>query len=147
MSEKTKVIAKTVIHRTVKPGQRADKKAGTSAVKPEVQVIQPGTVFMTKDQAEYDYLLEAGAIRAPERGEKVEVDIENVTADEQAENAKKALRGGGSRKPKTIADMTGSELDEHLETSGHEAPVGWSTMKVDDKRAWLVSADAGENLV
>lgn len=81
MAEKTKVIAKTVIHRTLEPGKPGDKSKGISPTKPKIQVIQPGTVFQTRDKAEYDELMGAGAIRLPEKGEKVAVDIENVVPD------------------------------------------------------------------
>lgn len=87
---KTKVIAKTVIHRTLEVGKPGDKSKGIRPTPPKVQIIQPKTVFMTRDKAEYDALLEAGAIREPEKGEKVAVDIENVnTSDDTGSGAKK----------------------------------------------------------
>lgn len=62
MADKTTVIAKTVIHRTVKPGQPGDKAKGVKPIRPEIQVIRPGARFVTKDKAEFDELLKAGAI-------------------------------------------------------------------------------------
>ena len=62
MADKQKVIAVTVIHRTLEPGKPADKANGVSATRPKMQVIQPKTVFMTRDKDEFDELMEAGAI-------------------------------------------------------------------------------------
>lgn len=91
MAEQTKVIANTVIHRTVKPGERGNRKQGLPNIPPKIQVIKAGTIFQTRDKAEYDDLKAMGAIRDPEKGEKVEVAVENIVAEEPK------TRGGGGR--------------------------------------------------
>lgn len=155
MASKKKVIAVTEIHRTIKPGQRGDKSKGISPVKPTVQIIAPKTVFMASTEAdrddgtsEFDRLLAAKAIREPEKDEKVQVDIENVIP-EDANSKKTGTKKATNKKSedKTISDMTGAELDAYLEASDHEAPEGWSGMKVDEKKAWLTSAESGSDLV
>lgn len=93
MAEQNKVIANTMIHRTVAPGERGDKQKGIRPKPPKIQVIRPGTIFQTRDKAEYDDLKTMGAIRDPEKGEKVEVDVENVVPNE--EGPKKRASGGG----------------------------------------------------
>lgn len=89
MADKTKVIAVTVIHRTVKPGVRGDASKGIAPIKPEVQIVKPGTIFLV-DATEYAELSKAGAIRLPEKDEKVAVGIENVAVPEEAPAEKKA---------------------------------------------------------
>lgn len=156
-----KVIATTVIHRTLEPGTAA--KDGSPAKRPKIQVIQPGTVFMAStddrkgyDKSEYDELKSLGAIRDPGKDEKVEVSVENVvttsagtkkTTTKQTSQTGSGENGGSGSGDKTVADMTGDELDAYLEASEHTAPEGWSSMKVAEKKAWLTNADAGGNLV
>ena len=55
-----RVRAKTTINRALEPGKA--KTDTTPAVPPKVQELKVGTVFVPKDQAEYDSLLAAGAI-------------------------------------------------------------------------------------
>ena len=99
MADKQKVIAVTVIHRTLEPGKPADKAKGVSATRPKMQVIQPKTVFMTRDKDEFDELMEAGAIRLPEKGEKIEVDIENaVVGDGDDTTTKKTTKATSTGK-------------------------------------------------
>ena len=119
MADKQKVIAVTVIHRTLEPGKPADKAKGVSATRPKMQVIQPKTVFMTRDKDEFDELLEAGAIRLPEKGEKIEVDIENAVVGEGDDTTKttKATSTGKSGKA-----TKGTESD--TTTSGSQAGEG-----------------------
>ncbi len=156
MAEGKKVIAITEIHRTIVPGEPGDKVKGIRPKPPKVQIIAPKTVFMastTKDDdgvSEFDSLLAAGAIREPQSDEKVEVDIKNVVPGDDANARKTATKKAVNKKadagsgPKAVADMNGSELDTYLESSSHDAPAGWSAMKVDDKKAWLASADAND---
>lgn len=66
MADLKAVIATTVIHRAVKPGQRGDPSKGIPPKKPEVQIIRPGARFIPKDQAEYAELMKAKAIKLPE---------------------------------------------------------------------------------
>ena len=105
--EKRKVIAVTVIHRCTKPGVRGDKAKGIASVKPETQVIKPGTLF-TVDQDEFKELFAAGAIRVPDPDEKVYVPVSVAeVADEDEKPAKpaKAAAGGKPAKPaKPAAD-------------------------------------------
>ena len=84
-----KVIAVTVVHRTLAAGVPGDKSKGISAKPPKVQVIQPKTVFLVSNSdregfelSEYEELKALGAIRDPDKDEKVEVSVENVVADE-----------------------------------------------------------------
>jgi hypothetical protein len=83
-----KVIAVTTIHRTLEPGTAADKTKGIAAKPPKIQVIQAGTIFLAStedrkgyDQSEYDELKGLGAIRDPEKDEKVAVSVENIVAE------------------------------------------------------------------
>lgn len=95
MAEGKKVIAVTEIHRTLAPGEAGDKSKGIRPKPPKVQIIAPKTVFMAStvkdrddDTSEFDRLLKSGAIREPEKDEKVAVNIENIVPDDDA-NAKK----------------------------------------------------------
>jgi hypothetical protein len=70
MSKETKVIALHVIQRTIKPGEYGDRGRGIPGTKPEIQTIEPGSVFMASNElkrgereSEYDSLLKSGAIR------------------------------------------------------------------------------------
>lgn len=71
MSKKeTKVIALNVIQRTIKPGEFGDRAKGIPGIKPVIQTIDPGAVFMASNEvkpgqvrSEYDELLRSGAIR------------------------------------------------------------------------------------
>lgn len=62
-SNKFKVVALAVIERTIKAGQHGDKLKGIPPVKPEVQTIEPGTVFLCKDDKEYNRLKDLGSVR------------------------------------------------------------------------------------
>ena len=129
MADKQKVIAVTVIHRTLEPGKPADKANGVSATRPKIQVIKPKTVFMTRDQDEFDDLMEAGAIRLPEKGEKVAVDIENVVAEDDATTTKtssKATSSGKSGKATkgTESGTTKTSANAGTTTSGSQAGEG-----------------------
>jgi len=97
MAEQTKVIANTVIHRTVKPGVKGNRKDGVAPVKPTIQVIKAGTIFQTRSKEEYDDLLAMGAIRLPEKGEKVEVAVENIVAEEPGSGGRTSVKATGSR--------------------------------------------------
>ncbi len=55
-----KVVALHTINRTIKPGVAATKD--TKAIKPEVQEIAPGTIFVPKDETEFGELMAAKAI-------------------------------------------------------------------------------------
>ena len=83
-----KVIAVTTVHRTLEAGEPGDKSKGIKPKAPKIQVIQAGTIFMAStaerkgyDQSEYDELKALGAIRDPEKDEKVAVSVENIVAD------------------------------------------------------------------
>ena len=130
MADKQKVIAVTVIHRTLEPGKPADKAKGVSATRPKMQVIQPKTVFMTRDKDEFDELMEAGAIRLPEKGEKIEVDIENAVVgdgdDTTTKKTTKATSTGKSGKATkgTESDTTKTSANAGTTTSGSQAGEG-----------------------
>lgn len=85
---KTKVIATTYIHRTIELGKRGDPAKNVPPTQPKVQIIKAGTIFQTRDKAEFDELMAAGAIRLPEKGETVKVPIENAVADDDDKPAK-----------------------------------------------------------
>lgn len=114
MAEGKKVIAVTEIHRTIAPGEAGDKSKGIRPKPPKVQIIAPKTVFMastTKDRdddtSEFDRLLAVGAIREPEKDEKVAVNIENIVPDDDANakktNTKKAVNAKSSETTGTKA--------------------------------------------
>ena len=132
MADKQKVIAVTVIHRTLEPGKPADKAKGVSATRPKMQVIQPKTVFMTRDKDEFDELMEAGAIRLPEKGEKIEVDIENAVVgdgdgdDTTTKKTTKATSTGKSGKATkgTESGTTKTSANAGTTTSGSQAGEG-----------------------
>ena len=130
MADKQKVIAVTVIHRTLEPGKPADKANGVSATRPKMQVIQPKTVFMTRDKDEFDELMEAGAIRLPEKGEKIEVDIENAVVgdgdDTTTKKTTKATSTGKSGKAAkgTESGTTKTSANAGTTTSGSQAGEG-----------------------
>ena len=130
MADKQKVIAVTVIHRTLEPGKPADKAKGVSATRPKMQVIQPKTVFMTRDKDEFDELMEAGAIRLPEKGEKTEVDIENAVVgdgdDTTTKKTTKATSTGKSGKATkgTESGTTKTSANAGTTTSGSQAGEG-----------------------
>ena len=119
MADKQKVIAVTVIHRTLEPGKPADKANGVSATRPKMQVIQPKTVFMTRDKDEFDELMEAGAIRLPEKGEKIEVDIENAVVGD-GDDTKKTTKATSTGKSGKATKGTESDTT----TSGSQAGEG-----------------------
>ena len=114
MADSKKVIAITEIHRTIEPGVAGDKAKGIRPKPPKVQIIAPKTVFMASTKAdqddgssEFDRLLKSGAIREPEKDEKVAVDIKNIvpegdakssqtTGTKKAADAKSSQTTGGS---------------------------------------------------
>lgn len=126
MADKQKVIAVTVIHRTLEPGKPADKAEGIRPTKPKIQVIQPKTVFMTRDKDEFDELMEAGAIRLPEKGEKIEVDIENAVVGDGDDTTTKATSTGKSGKATkgTESGTTKTSANAGTTTSGSQAGEG-----------------------
>lgn len=83
-----KVIAMTVIQLTEKPGQGGDKNKGLSPTKPKVREIMPGTVLELENPLLQE-LLDAKAVRKPEPGEKVQVDVDSVPS-QQADAQKTA---------------------------------------------------------
>jgi hypothetical protein len=122
MADSRRVIAVTVIQRATKPGVRGDKSKGIAPIRPEMQTIKPGTIFNAStvvkqgmSRSEYDELLAAGAIREPEKGEKVSVPIESLEAEDTGKKAAVASTGSGKGKGKgkasTKADNGGSGGD------------------------------------
>lgn len=118
-----KVIAVTVIHRTLEPGKPGDTSKGIKAVPPKIQVVQPKTVFMvsTDDrkgyaQSEYDELKGMGAIRDPGKDEKVQVDVENMVADGETRTTTKktttTASGSGSTGSGSTAGKAGTKSGE-----------------------------------
>lgn len=93
-----KVIAVTVIHRTIKAGVRGDKDKGIKPIKPEVQVIKPGTIFLV-DAKEYAELAATGAIRRPQKDEKVLVGIDELQAEADEVPVEKPAAKAAARKP------------------------------------------------
>lgn len=112
-----KVIAVTVIHRTLAPGEPGDKSKGIAAKAPKVQVIQPKTVFLASndaregfDQSEYAELKASGAIRDPDSDEKVEVSVENLVVDEAGSKTTKTKTASTKAPAKTV---TGTKAGEN----------------------------------
>ena len=119
MADSKKVIAITEIHRTIEPGVAGDKSKGIRPKPPKVQIIAPKTVFMASTKAdrddgtsEFDRLLKSGAIREPEKDEKVAVDIKNIVPEGDAKSSqttdtKKAADAKSSQTTGTKAAETG----------------------------------------
>lgn len=109
-----KLIAVTRIDRVTKQGERADKQTGKPAVRPTVQTIKSGTVFVAQNEDEEKELLKSGAARRPRDGETVQVPIENAdpdTAEERKEAAKKAKSENATPKQKLEAEAIALGLD------------------------------------
>lgn len=128
MAEGKKVIAVTEIHRTLAPGEPGDKSKGIRPKPPKVQIIAPKTVFMVStvadrddDTSEFDRLLKSGAIREPEKDEKVAANIENIVPDDDANakktNTKKAVNAKSS-------ETTGTKAGENKGSKGETATTG-----------------------
>jgi hypothetical protein len=90
-----KVIAKAEIHRTIKPGKA--KTADSPAVKPEIEIIQPGTAFVAEGE-ELAYLRRTRAIR------DVEVADSEVPSTAAATETAPAAK---TEKPKAAASTAG----------------------------------------
>jgi hypothetical protein len=90
------VIATAEIHRTVKPGKAATDKE--PAVPPVVQVIKPGTVFVTTGDEEAS-LRAARAIRDAEAGEVGAAAPERAAAPVQEQAADTSKTGQRAAKP------------------------------------------------
>lgn len=134
-----KVIAVTTVHRTLEPGVPADKQKGTAAKPPKVQVIQAGTIFLSStderkgyELSEYDELKALGAIRDPEKDEKVAVSVENIVAEgaDGSKTTKKETKtsttasGTGSASGKGSTAKTGGEGKETGDAKGAKAGEG-----------------------
>ncbi len=139
MASEKKVIAVTNIHRTLVPGEPADKSKGIGPKAPKIQVIQAGTIFMASteerkgyEQSEYDELMALGAIREPEKGEKVAVSVENIVA-ESGDGSKTTTTkttksttasGTGSPAGKGSTAKTGGEGKDSGDAKGAKAGEG-----------------------
>lgn len=73
-----KVIAKAEIHRTIKPGKAAT--ATSPAVKPEIEIIKPGTAFIAEGE-ELKALRASRAVRDPE---VADAPVPSATAEDDA---------------------------------------------------------------
>ena len=127
MADSKKVIAITEIHRTIEPGVAGDKAKGIRPKPPKVQIIAPKTVFMASTKAdqddgtsEFDRLLKSGAIREPEKDEKVAVDIKNIAPEGDANAAKTDTKKAADAKS---SQTTGTKAGENkaAETGGSTA--------------------------
>lgn len=96
-----KVIAKAEIHRTIKPGKAAT--ATSPAVKPEIEIIAPGTAFVAEGE-ELAALRRSRAIRDPEETVKADPPVVAEDAPAPAAATKKgkstATRSRKTAKPK-----------------------------------------------
>lgn len=117
MAEGKKVIAITEIHRTLAPGEAGDKSKGIRPKPPKVQIIAPKTVFMAStvkdrddDSSEFSRLLASGAIREPEKDEKVAVDIKNIVPEDDANAAKTGTKKSVNAKS---SQTTGTKAGEN----------------------------------
>lgn len=115
----TMLIAKTVIHRTVKPGKPGDKTKGIKATPPEQDVIQPGEIFEAKDAEERAELIGLGAAEDAPKGATKDTQkrAKASAAAPKAAAAKKAAAAGDSGKAgettttgKTTEGGDGSEM-------------------------------------
>ena len=133
-----KVIAVTTVHRTLEPGVPADKSKGIAAKAPKIQTSQAGTIFMAStddrkgyDQSEYDELKALGAIRDPEKDEKVAVSVENLVADSNTGGKTTTTKtktttasGTGSSTGKGSTAKTGGEGKDSGDGTGAKAGEG-----------------------
>ena len=117
MADSKKVIAITEIHRTIEPGVAGDKSKGIRPKPPKVQIIAPKTVFMAStvkdrddDSSEFSRLLASGAIREPEKDEKVAVDIKNIAPEGDANEAKTGTKKAANSKS---SQTTGTKAGEN----------------------------------
>ena len=108
--EKTRVIAVTVIHRTVENGVRGDKAKGIAPIKPVVKIIKPGTIFGVT-ASEFEELMATGAIRVPDKNEKVVVSLSHAAVVEEEDDAPapKPKAAASRAKPKPAAKTITSE--------------------------------------
>lgn len=151
MAELPKVIAVTEIHRTIKPGKHADKAKGIPAVRPEVKIIAPGSVFVPASHDEYLKLLRLEAIRLPDPDEKIAVPFAHVQAEADVNQTEpKAKAKAKTSKPKAAAKpvekMTAKELEAHAGSKSYVLPDDWQSMSIDSKREWIELKD-GDALV
>ena len=118
MAASKKVIAITEIHRTIEPGVAGDKAKGIRPKPPKVQIIAPKTVFMASTKAdqddgssEFDRLLKSGAIREPEKDEKVAVDIKNMVPEGDAKSSQTTgTKAGENKAAETGGSTAGDDL-------------------------------------
>lgn len=78
---------------------------------------------MTRDQDEFDDLMEAGAIRLPEKGEKVAVDIENIVAEGDAATTKTSGKSGEAAKPAS-GEKGSTKTSANAGTTTHGSTAG-----------------------
>lgn len=111
-----KVIAKAEIHRTIKPGKAAT--ATSPAVKPEIEIIAPGTAFISEGE-ELAALRRSRAVIDPEGSTAAAVPSAQAE-DAPAPAAKTKKKATNTRKPATskpksapaASDDKGSDLDD-----------------------------------
>jgi hypothetical protein len=127
------LVAKTEIHRTVKPGKAATTEGGRGT-KPVVEVIKPLEPFVaTKEEGE-EFVAMGAAVKAPD-GTKMPKT--NTQTSEKAAAAQQAAQGSGEgsgeSKVKAVSAMTVAELTDELDEREVEYPA-------DAKKADLVAA-------
>lgn len=144
MSQAT-MIAKTVIHRTIKPGKPADKAAGTPPVKPEIQIIRSGARFKADNSAKLPSgkteCEELEALGAAVRSSDTEAVAEaKVRAEPPPEKPK-------DEEPKVVdfSKMTGKALDKYVKDNSITVPDNWPKMLVSDKQTFLASPAKAED--
>lgn len=150
MSKETKVIALHVIQRTIKPGEYGDRARGIPGTKPEIQTINPGTVFMASNElkrgervSEYDALTSSGAIRDYSKedhavysrlhnvigGGEFEDDDGTAVVTQKVIKPKKPAKevadgeGAGSNQTNTNTTQTDANANKGAIKSGAKAPA------------------------
>lgn len=114
-----KVVAVSVVHKTVTPGKAGNRLTGEAPVKPVIQEIQPGVSFVMDEGKELDRLIAIGAVRLPETREtftKGQSDLTDLLAAEagrdpdeiyKAEQELAAKKAAAEAEAKAKAGATG----------------------------------------
>ena len=115
----TMLIAKTVIHRTTKPGKAGDKTKGVKAIPPEQEVIQPGEVFEATSADERAELIGLGAaVDAPK-----DVNADTVKTAKGKAAAKAAVKSSEKKEAAAESD-SGKSASKPSGKSGETTTTG-----------------------
>ena len=114
------LIAKTVIHRTTKPGKAGDKTKGVKAIPPEQEVIQPGEVFEATSADERTELIGLGAaVDAPK-----DVNADTVKTAKGKAAAKAAVESSEKKEAAAAESDSGKSASKPSGKSGETTTTG-----------------------